>query len=287
MRNLPPHVDPKAKFGTVHDTGVRRRWSLQRKAQSLLCHKHEKENRHGDRVPAFTYRVAMCHRGTDGGAPVVMRSPDGMNARFAGLQTCGSVWHCPVCAPKVAAVRRDEMNAAIKAWKNRGGDVYFLTYTMQHDAETYGAGELDAAGAALGAALSRFKASRQYCALREQLAAQGTIRCLEVTYGEINGWHVHTHELMFAKPGQLQVLRQLRGAWARLLLKRGLGGRRRRPAVRAAAASTPALLHGATGRLCRGLRCEVRTRAGKRGARIVGYRFGNDAGAHESRPRRC
>ena len=41
---------------------------------------------------------------------------------------------------------------------------------------------------------------KPYKALKERIGLVGTIRALEVTYGE-NGWHVHVHELLFLAPG--------------------------------------------------------------------------------------
>ena len=210
--------------GTVYDQAQGRRWRLQRKAQELLHAVERTVNRHGEEVAKFKYRVCMCQRGTDGGVPSIRRSPDRMHARYAGLQTCGSVWHCPICAPKVAAVRRDEMNKAIAAWVNAGNDVYFVTYTMQHTAESYGSGQLELQLDHLGAALSSVKGSRAFQKLMATIQCKGTIRALEPTYGEMNGWHCHTHELVFGKAGALAELRALRQIWARKLLKCGLSG---------------------------------------------------------------
>ena len=226
MRNLPPRPreNTNTAAGTVYDPGGARRWKLKRAAEGLLSDKENRIDRMGEPRPHFVYRVAMCHRGTDGGAPTIKRSPNRLHARFGGLQTCGSVWHCPICAPKVAAVRRDEMNEAIGAHVRSGGEVYFLTYTMQHDAERFGQGKLAAELKDLKAALSRLKGLRAFGCIKDEVDYLGTVRAFEVTYGEMNGWHGHTHELVFAGPGQLSALRRIRGLWARLLIKRGLAG---------------------------------------------------------------
>ena len=45
-------------------------------------------------------RVCWCHRtivSTTANVGI-HRVQDGSNARFSGVATCGSVWHCPVCA---------------------------------------------------------------------------------------------------------------------------------------------------------------------------------------------
>lgn len=227
------------------DQGTRRRWALKRQAERLLADKEQRISRDGHAVAAFTYRVAMCHRGTDGGPVVLYRSADGRNARFAGVQTCGSVWHCPVCAPKIARTRRDEINRAIAAWlgpESWNGDrhVYLATYTTQHSAADAGAGELGSILPRVAKALSKLKGSRAFRALMERAKSAGAIRGLETTFGELNGWHVHTHELLFAgRAGVLQhddrgrvqvwrspVYRGMRRLWAETLLKHGLAGLR-------------------------------------------------------------
>lgn len=234
MRNLLPHdggagrksggAGPKAETAAgIHNPAIQRRWQLQRAAAGLLSDKSPAVDRYGQPAVHFDYRVAMCHRGTDGGAPGIKRAPDRGNARFIGLQTCGSVWHCPICSPKVAAARRDEMQDALNAWKARGGEVYFLTYTSQHDAET---GGMDCAESLkkMSAVLSRFKSLRVYRTAVEAAGGVGAIRALEPTFGELNGWHIHTHELLFAQPGHGAALSRLRKAWARQLIKRGMSG---------------------------------------------------------------
>jgi hypothetical protein len=210
--------------GTVYDPGGARRWRMKRAAEGILCDKKPVIDRYGETRAHFQFRVAMCHRGTDGAPPAIKRSPDRMHARYAGLQSCGSVWHCPICAPKVAAGRRDEMNEAIAAHLKSGGDVYLATYTLQHDAEKFGAGKLADELGALAKALSALKGSRAYRDLLGQVEALGTIRALEVTFGEMNGWHCHTHELIFAGRGQLELLRGIRDLWAAQLVKRDLAG---------------------------------------------------------------
>jgi hypothetical protein len=53
----------------------------------------------------------------------------------------------------------------------------------------------------------------------------GSVASLETTYG-VNGWHPHTHDLVFAMPGLLAdtaAVAELRGEWVRILFKVGLG----------------------------------------------------------------
>lgn len=254
-------VDRLRKRGTVHDEGLRRRDQLQRKAAGLLNDKVPRVDKDGREVAHYVYRVAMCNRGIHVGGVWVTRSPDREHADFEGIQTCGSQWHCPICGPKIAAKQSELINAyAFTAWFNRarrlvGGprksmesrgalftpmylarSIYFLTWTNQHDAERAGRGKCKAALAAHCDALGDFKGGRLYRTVMERAASPGSIRALETTYGELNGWHHHAHDICFAGSGQLVFDRQgrvvrwlsplygLRRPWARELIARDMAG---------------------------------------------------------------
>ena len=78
-------------------------------------------------------RTAKCLRWRQKGATVqVWKSHEYRTASYTGLQTCGSVWACPVCASKVAERRRSEIIAAMTAHKAAGGGVFLLTLTAPH-----------------------------------------------------------------------------------------------------------------------------------------------------------
>jgi len=166
----------------------------------------------------YQYRVARCNRDTQA-SPEVFRSPDGSRAEFRNVYTCGSVWHCPVCAPKVAARRRDELSAALAVWSQAGGDVWLLTYTHSHARDDRTLAEQDAL---LRKAYSRLTGSRAYRSIMERAFAAGAIRATEVTHGQFNGWHPHIHVLLFTAPGQGAALKRIRKLWVRVLLKVGL-----------------------------------------------------------------
>jgi hypothetical protein len=190
---------------------------------------------------AFRYRVAMCQRGKQGEAGIEMYgSEDGIRGEYRNLQTCGSVWHCPICAPKIAQRRCEEMDLALTRHVSnpaREGAVFFLTFTMQHDRDTAGAGFLEAQLATLRDAL-KAKGNEAWRAVLSRCGSIGSIRALEVTYGELNGWHSHAHELRFAERGAMVMDREhkpvrwlspmyrLRTLWARELVKRGAAGLR-------------------------------------------------------------
>jgi hypothetical protein len=180
------------------------RYRLQRAAQGLLP---------GE-------RVKHCQRSTMGDSGVAVFRTGDKGASFGNLATCGSVWHCPVCAAKITEQRRIELQDAITAWTKNGGEVYLMSQTFPHQLNQLLADNL----ALFSAAQKKFKGSRAYTRILEQAGHIGSIRALEVTHGE-NGWHPHTHTLVFGQPGQLEVLQQLDMVWIDTLIKIGLAER--------------------------------------------------------------
>lgn len=92
------------------------RWRLQRAAQELLPDE----------------RVAFCKRRLQSPMVEVIYTPEKQSAHYGGLMSCGSVWHCPICAAKISERRRVELEQAIVLCKEMGGVVYLATYTVAH-----------------------------------------------------------------------------------------------------------------------------------------------------------
>ena len=62
----------------------------------------------------------------------VWKSKNHKTASYGGLQTCGSVWTCPVCGAKVVERRRGEIQQAMAMHRACGGEVHLLTLTVPH-----------------------------------------------------------------------------------------------------------------------------------------------------------
>jgi len=138
-------------------------------------------------------RTAVCLRHRVKGREIeVYRSTEFGATSFAGLQTCGSVWACPVCASKIAERRRAEIQVAVAIHKAQGGSVLLLTLTNPHYASTKLGELLEGQRKALHA-FQRNRAGREWF---KALGCVGHIRTLEVTHGA-NGWHPHFHILLF------------------------------------------------------------------------------------------
>lgn len=129
----------------------------------------------------------------------VIRSKEHKTASFTGLQTCGSVWACPVCAAKIAERRRVEIQAAMACYTASGGSVNLFTLTTPHQ-------RTDSLRELLqnqSTALKYFKTDTTVRKIFGEMGIIGQIRALEVTHGRKsptnNGWHPHYHFLLFAK----------------------------------------------------------------------------------------
>lgn len=138
-------------------------------------------------------------------------------AHYGNLMTCGYVWSCPVCAPKVAARRAEEVERAISNHQAQGGRVAFLTLTVPH----WASDDLAQLLPDFSGALSAFWSRRAVKDALRALGFKGSIRALEVTHGR-NGWHPHTHYLMFLdSKADIGLVRPiLYKEWAKTIQKR-------------------------------------------------------------------
>ena len=158
-------------------------------------------------------RTAKCLRLHQANKPEVdlWRTLSG-SVVYGGLQTCGSVWACPVCASKVTERRRLELRHAMAVHSEGGGSVYMVTLTNPH----YAHSDLNALLKDQAKAMSYFNGHKAAHRLWSGIGAVGTVRVLEVTHG-VNGWHPHFHILVFARSGL--DLDDCRSAFFRLWLR--------------------------------------------------------------------
>jgi hypothetical protein len=78
-----------------------------------------------------------------------------------------------------------------------------------------------------GEAQRSMTGSRDYRSIRADYGIQHSIKALEVTYGDRNGWHVHSHWLLFAERPLLgggvdELKRSLYAAWGAACGRKGL-----------------------------------------------------------------
>lgn len=187
-------------------------------------------------------RVAGCQRKLAGGSYVtVLQHLETERCHFGGLQTCGSPWNCPVCSAKISERRKLEIREAVDTHVAAGGGVEMITLTIRH-------GRLDVLAdmmARLRQALRTMRGHRTYKELRSDFGVFGSIRALEVTHGQANGWHPHFHELwLFDKPLTIRQRNSLRSllfsVWSSASVAAGLPSPSRQRGVHIQPASSAA-----------------------------------------------
>lgn len=148
------------------------------------------------------------------------RGPDG-SSHVAGVETCGSVWSCPVCAAKIRNHRSDEVSRGLCNHIAAGGGALLVTLTLPHAADD----ELAKTISLVSDGFRAVNSGRAYRADRDAFGILGHIRAFEVTHGQ-NGWHPHLHVVVClqakateATAAALQARWQAR--WDRWLLRRG------------------------------------------------------------------
>lgn len=138
-------------------------------------------------------RVHRCGRKRHSQTVDLHRTTKG--AHFVGVETCSSVWHCPVCAARIAEQRREEVAFAIESAREKGGAAYMLTLTMRHSRRD----KLAYLKSAIADGWRKAQNRRAFRTFKTEFGVIGTIRAIEVTHGNANGWHPHLHILFITK----------------------------------------------------------------------------------------
>jgi len=167
-------------------------------------------------------RVCKCGKVPTASKVKVNRHKDSSKAHYSGLQTCGSVWVCPVCASKTSEKRRLELSNGTDQWIKMGGEILLVTFTFPHSKGD----SLKELLTKQALAFKYFKGRSAYTKhIRSEYEIKGTIKSLETTHSDANGWHPHVHELWFVKRGFsiVKLRKQVYAAWARACEDAGLG----------------------------------------------------------------
>lgn len=155
---------------------------------------------------------------------IIYRAPNGANARYAGIMTCGSGWTCLVCATKIGEVRREELSYANVMHVKAGGRVDLTTMTFPHELNEM---PLSKTMERFDKARQKFKNSASYKAVFDRKKSKtgciGCVSSMEITHG-VNGWHPHLHMLSFTERSiNPDEVAKLKKAWVGILIKCGLG----------------------------------------------------------------
>lgn len=143
-------------------------------------------------LPSERVNYCLRHRVSKENGVLVKYNEITKTASYSNLQTCGSVWNCPVCAAKISEKRRIELKKGISQHRKNGGHVYLLTLTNLH----HFGDNLEQLMAGQKKALKYLWSDRKPKEHFLELGKVGHITANEVTHGK-NGWHPHMHILMF------------------------------------------------------------------------------------------
>ena len=163
----------------LRDGDTASKWFLQDVARKLLPHERG---------------LQRCHRTRHKGGGGVKLWRGGRGAWFSGLMQCKSKWICPVCAAKIARASADELQKGIDYALRVGFGVLMVTLTFPH----MRADVLPDLLGLFAKALRSLKSGRAYQKLLADFGLMGEVRALEVTHGD-NGWHPHTHAIVFSR----------------------------------------------------------------------------------------
>lgn len=174
-------------------------------------------------------RTDKCLRLRQKGKDIqVLQSIKYKTTAYAGLQTCGSVWACPVCSAKISERRRVELLGAMTAHHLAGGAVSMLTMTTRHGRRDDLVLLLEQQAKALEIFNKDFSVRKVF----SEMGIIGQVRALEVTNGrkspKNNGWHPHYHILKFGSvvPSLDQLAdweQRLFDRWVTCCVRAGLG----------------------------------------------------------------
>ena len=156
----------------------------------------------------------------------LMRTPDLLSCHLKNLIVCGRVWVCPLCNAKISAYRATEIRAVIEKAIELGYQVALNTFTVPNGFDDNLNELLDK----MAKAFNRTWQSKSIKRLKKDIDMLGYVRALETTFGNVNGFHPHFHQLIIYKsdldtPDVLfgQIKRSLYPIWKNRCEKLGLG----------------------------------------------------------------
>ena len=166
-------------------------------------------------------RVAHCLWTATGQHVDVLRR--GGDARFGGVQTCGSVWGCPCCSARISEVRRQELRT-LQAWVADRPHLRLVMMTLTARHRRRGLALLIER---MGKAKARMQNRQPWKPLRLSGRLVGSVSVREATHGA-HGWHPHYHVLCIMEADSdgdaCEMLEPLRRVWVECLEAEGLGG---------------------------------------------------------------
>lgn len=146
-------------------------------------------------------------------------------ASIGNVQTCGSVWSCPICATRIAVQKGKLVQKALRYATENNQVPIMIALTASHAIHT----PLKEFKAKFKAAWKMFSSHRRWRKFKKTYGLKHWIANREITYGR-NGWHYHMHLLLFMDAVSLKYAADdikleetLTELWIHCLAHHGLG----------------------------------------------------------------
>jgi hypothetical protein len=128
------------------------------------------------------------------------KRPEAKRAHYNGLQTCGSVWVCPICGSIISERRKNDLQNAINQWRDKDqcNVVLMITFTTPHYIFQSLGDVLEIQDKAVRIMKNQpqEKKYKVWRTIIDEITSIGSYTGREVTFGK-NGWHPHRHEVHF------------------------------------------------------------------------------------------
>ncbi len=178
---------------TISDNNKTRikRYKLLAEAQKILIKNNICNPRNGN-----PHRTRFCHaRRTYLAENITIKLNHSLissEASIGNVQTCGSVWSCPICATRIAVKKGKLVQKALIYAKENNQMPIMVALTASHSLHT----PLKEFKKKFKAAWKMFSSHRQWRKFKKCYGLKHWIANREITYGK-HGWHYHMHLLLF------------------------------------------------------------------------------------------
>lgn len=166
------------------------RYDMQRELRSAVIAHNIKGNSH--RACSCTVK-SLNHFHKSGNFDDVGIKVTKEGASIQSVMHCNNGFYCPICAPSVLGEKSDEIKRVIEGALEKGMHCVMLTQTMSHKKTD----KLQSLIDVLLAASKTVKSGSYRNKMKKQYGFFSSIRSLENTFSQKNGWHPHLHELYF------------------------------------------------------------------------------------------
>lgn len=215
LTDYPSSTPPQGGLGTSQVISPPPLSGATTKAQDRRSFRYSLRDSLRDFNPA---RIASCGLHAVSKVGVTLRVSEHQGRRvagFAGLETCGSVWACPVCASRIASQRQQELGKVFESAHADGLTITLITLTARHNKGQ----KLSEVWDAITSGWKGITSGKQWYKKANAVELVGYVASTEVTHGK-NGWHVHKHVAFISNTGRAEM--EEFGQWVRPRWERGL-----------------------------------------------------------------